>query len=423
MNRRNKTRKWIGIVIVVIVAIPVIIHAVLVWTTSSRLEKQIAAIREAGDPVCLADLAPGPIPAEEDAAVFLQHAKGDVEAIWKELSTVYDSPRYDSGQFNETELKSIEAAFEAYPSLLPLLREAADCPGYASQLDFTVGPEEFLDNAVLRSFENRDLIRALRVWTLLLLAQGEKHEALQTCLMMLHLTRHFEREPMIISYLMTMGCRGTTLNTVNHVLRSGPLPREDRRILDTELALSGDLETLNRALKEERTFGIDFVPTIPGRNVWQVAHIQWNRAESSYLELFGQHITSVERPYLDVMASLDAYEAKGEMRQIMAQLSVPALRVGRLAVERDRARTRCLRVFNALQDYVEENETAKPALTDLGLPAKVTTDPYTGKPLTMKKLPEGWLIYSVGKNLKDDSGSLEDEQDVGVGPLGPAEND
>ena len=37
-----------------------------------------------------------------------------------------------------------------------------------------------------------------------------------------------------------------------------------------------------------------------------------------------------------------------------------------------------------------------PKLTDLGLPAEATTDPYTGDPLHVKKTPKGWLVSLRG---------------------------
>ena len=62
-------------------------------------------------------------------------------------------------------------------------------------------------------------------------------------------------------------------------------------------------------------------------------------------------------------------------------------------------------------------EDPPPALSDLGLPPAATTDPFSGEPLQLKKLPEGWLVYSVGTNLVDDGGELDEFQDVGAGPI------
>ena len=58
-------------------------------------------------------------------------------------------------------------------------------------------------------------------------------------------------------------------------------------------------------------------------------------------------------------------------------------------------------------------------LGDLKLPEEETIDPFTGEPLLMKKLPDGWVIYSVGKDLKDDGGKVDDESDSGLGPVPP----
>ncbi len=62
-----------------------------------------------------------------------------------------------------------------------------------------------------------------------------------------------------------------------------------------------------------------------------------------------------------------------------------------------------------------------PKLSELGLPAEATIDPFNGEPLHVKRLPQGWLVYSVGRNLQDDGGKLDDNSDIGVGPPTPAD--
>jgi len=74
-----------------------------------------------------------------------------------------------------------------------------------------------------------------------------------------------------------------------------------------------------------------------------------------------------------------------------------------------------------LQTYVPAGSNEVPKLTDFGLPAEAITDPYTGESLRVKKTPQGWLVYSVGPNFRDDGGKLDDPDDqingdVGVGP-------
>ena len=79
---------------------------------------------------------------------------------------------------------------------------------------------------------------------------------------------------------------------------------------------------------------------------------------------------------------------------------------------------RCLRVLNALQLKADLPAKEPPKLSDLGLAPEVTTDPFDGQPLRIKKLPQGWLIYSVGPNRIDDGGVLDGRTDVGLGPPG-----
>ena len=75
MKRFKKILKWTGIVLGTLVTILLIVNAVLVRITDSRLEKQLAAIREAGDPLSIAELLDAkPIPPEQNAAVYLDRA-------------------------------------------------------------------------------------------------------------------------------------------------------------------------------------------------------------------------------------------------------------------------------------------------------------------------------------------------------------
>ena len=58
-----------------------------------------------------------------------------------------------------------------------------------------------------------------------------------------------------------------------------------------------------------------------------------------------------------------------------------------------------------------------PNLRDLGLPAEATIDPFNSQPLHVKKLPKGWMVYSVGINLVNDGGILDGVTDLGAGPI------
>ena len=96
----------------------------------------------------------------------------------------------------------------------------------------------------------------------------------------------------------------------------------------------------------------------------------------------------------------------------------PGIKAYRNGMERIRASVRTLRVLNAIQAKFAPDAKEPPKLSELGLPTEATIDPFNGQPLHVKKLPKGWLVYSVGRNLVDDGGIVDGMTDVGVGPPG-----
>ncbi len=74
-------------------------------------------------------------------------------------------------------------------------------------------------------------------------------------------------------------------------------------------------------------------------------------------------------------------------------------------------------MLDALLNRPDPDAPPPADLSKLGLPADATTDPFNGKPLIIKKTPEGWKVYSVGSNLIDDGGTLDDDADFVVGSV------
>lgn len=400
----------IGILAGALLAILLIANAIWVWRTGSRLEKKLAALRAAGEPVTLADLARGPIPPEQNAAVFLRRARNDLEAMYGELRDVYSS--YPNGLPSESGLKTIRSALEAYPVVIPLLEQAAACPDYDRQTDYTAGLKTFIETYIVDGMrEKHNMAGFLWARVALLISQGEQEEAIRTCITMFRLCRHFDHEPTIYGYLSSMACRGVAIDGTNLVLRSGRLSEDSRESLEAELALHDGFKHYQDALKTQRPYTLEFFCEMPWHNFWLVNRPFWTYYACDYLDAIDHEIALAERPYPEVAAMNVAPDAGGYHRP-------GELVVHREGMEGTRARIRCLRVLNALRVFPDQ-AAETPKLSELGLPAAATTDPFTGKPLHLKKLPAGWLVYSVGKDLKDDGGDFTKARDVGVGPIRP----
>jgi hypothetical protein len=421
MKRLKKILKWTGIVSVALLPIILIANAIFIWTTGTRLENQLAAIREKGDPLTLADLARKPIPPEKNAATFLRRAEADVAALDQEFIKVRDVSEYPGFLMSAEDRKTVKSGLAAYPKVISLLEQAAACPDYDAQLDYTLPAGEFIAQALNSLLKERAVVRVLSARAALCIAEGNYDEAVRTSLLIFRLARQFDRDPLIVNFLVTTAIRGIAIGSINAALQTGQVSQEVRDALDAELALQESLEGYNRAIKGDRAYLLDsFSSAVPHRNFWLFFRGYWNMQESNLLEVGQDYLgLSVDpRPYRQIESSINGIYGKtwGLSKKLF-----PAVGVLQEAFVRTRAMIRSLRVLNALQAHATANNKAIPKLSDLGLPPETTTDPFTGEPLHIKRLPEGWLVYSVGRNFQDDGGDLSNPfKDAGVGPPPPA---
>ncbi len=204
------------------------------------------------------------------------------------------------------------------------------------------------------------------------------------------------------------------VQSANVALQTGPISKEVRDALDAELAVQERMEGFAWALKSDRAWMAAYDGAIPFRNFWLVRRGVCNMQQSACLDLF---------PMFLPLAG-DAVPTAKRNSGLKATSRQWPSRCFRRSTQRTGPSRGCGPRFAAcgcstpckLRVPAGSDET--PKLTDLGLPAETITDPFSGEPLHVKRLPQGWLVYSVGPNLRDDGGTVDDPRDgdVGVGP-------
>ena len=419
MSRLKRILKWTAVVLLGLVAIGLVANACFVWITDTRLERQLAAIRAAGDPISLADLARKPIPPEKNAATYLRQAQPGVEAmsgfVFDEKSCETWVKHWESRLIMPIEgLARVKKALDGNPKVIPLLERAAACSEYDAQADATRASKDFIADYLPQFQAFRAAVRVVQWQMQLLVSEGKRDEAVRSGLVLLRLAGHYRHNPALIAYLVVVTSQGIAIDSLNLALQTGPVSKAVRQSLDAELAIQERREGVVWALKSERAFVLDSSTNIvPHRSFWLVRGY-WNRQESACLELFPMLIKLAgdRLPFREIEPNLENGEAG---KPVLAALLFSALKAPFLAAAKTSAKFRSLRVLNALQTHVPAGSNAVPKLSELGLPAATITDPFTGEPLHVKKLPQGWLVYSVGANYRDDGGKL-DGLDVGVGP-------
>lgn len=395
------------------------LNAYFVWSNGTRLERRLAALRAEGEPVQIADFAHEPIPPETNAETYLRRAGNDLDAIQKELIALYPKSAYPRETPSPADREKLETLFAVYPNFMPLLEQAAACPDYDPQFDVTLSPTRFLQPYMDRIGDYRTLGRVLRAYSALRLSQGRPDDAIAAQLLMLRLTRIWHRDPVLMGYLVTLACKYGAMDAINQVLQAGPPSPDSRRAIDAELSLHDDLDGLRWALRSERAYSLSSIREMLGSGYWP-PRIFTDDVMLGVLDLVDYQLENTSRPYAEAVSRTYASEPRGGLPnpfRPLVTLLEPALASARQAADRSRALVRSLRILNALQSHAMEGDPT-PDLADLGLPADTTIDPFNGEPLHVEKLPEGWLVYSVGPDGVDDGGKLDGKADFGFGPTG-----
>jgi hypothetical protein len=356
-----------------------IFAVILVCTPAARRTAGAADPELPKEPKTLADLNEPPLPAEQDAATYLRQVREDVKALSKAWAAIENQQKesIQNGVYDEADRKALAAVLYRFPAIIPLLEKAAVCPGYRPALDFAAGPDKVLEALMPLVQEQRSLARVLSIRARLLALDGKNDEAMKTCLLLFRLNRHFERSPLLIGYLVTVAIRAVAIGETNLVLRCGPVARELRKELDAELRRIETSTAFEYALKSERLYGAESFRRLPGN---------MQEEERAAGELSRRMIELGRKSYAEMKAAVEQIKKEASPKTPLTNMLVPAYEKLQEANIRNVALVRCLRVLVAVQDPGPHFNANDPKTTGLGLPPAATTDPYTDKPLLMKKL-------------------------------------
>ena len=378
----------------------------VVWRSHAQFESWIKETRQAGDPVTLADLEPQDLEPEDNAATYLARVSGEADKLFRELqpNAYAENFSWRTGMTDEQNQKAAEA-IRAHQEVYDAIELALRHSRYAWPRDYSVVPQQFTADLIESANTERLLARVQVARARHLNSLGQHDEAANVGLQMLQLARLQDQEPTLVLHLVTQACRGMAVQVLNGVLQTGRLDPATHAAIEEELAKHDSMDCLVHAIKTDRALGMEHLQTW---GMWLSGGYSGTR--NSYLSVMDEHIAKGTKSHYELAAKQQPQQpALGFARTIE-----PALVATREAMNRTRAQLRCLRVLNAIHAKGITDEEVD--IGSLGLPQPITIDPYTGTTLTIKSTPEGWLVYSVGKDEVDNGGELEEDADVGVGP-------
>lgn len=356
-------------------------------------EEIIAQLKKDGYPTSIADLKARPIPDKDNAAFFLKDAGEQIFAIDRALAAKWPEFTLPDQEMVQEFEKLYEENIDAYIAL----EEASLAPKFSLEWDFDVNAEAFLGKIQNNDIRIRSVARVLGYRVDIQLAQDNRDAAAATALQLIRISDK-ARIPVIVGAMDVQAARSMAIHHLAKVLKAGPLKPDTHSKIAEHLQSVENAELFKYAMVTERAYGIE---TLKKQGAFA------RRSQKGYLKIF-QH-------YIDNFDDLNYEFEHPESRNPLIATSQPAIQMLYGSTQRHLAFIRAAKVINHIYSCESEPELKS---VQAWIQKNEVIDPYSGKPIIVKKSDEGWFAYSVGRNKSDDNDVISNhEPDFGFGPI------
>jgi hypothetical protein len=419
-----------------------VLYYITFWNLDLAMQSRLEGIRAEAAGRALS-VAPAPLPPDQNAAPLYRDAftifaeADDPPERWNTEWTKW--LHWDEPLELDASNPDLVAYVEAMAPAAALARAAAAKPGCHFDRDYG---RPSIDMLLPELSGFRKAAQLLAVSARVKAAGGHPDEALADLEALFRITRHVEQEPILISGLVAMANDCYAVRTLEALLADGTVPVETLALAPTQFYN----ETLSQAFRMEEAFGLTIFanlalgdpPTVAGLRVsasglggperilgWPL--LEWTGCAAAYrvfvlpadMSFYRramhryQNVTAM--PYHQARAEWERMEKelyRGEEMGILSRLLFPALSsVAKTAATAD-ARRALARLALAMERCRAE-AGAYPEGLDAVAPAHIPAvprDPFDGKPLRLVRREGHLVLYSVGKDVKDDGGTPWDEE-------------
>lgn len=430
-GRRWRKTRWLLLPAIAAIAI---FAAAIYWGKRELREAMAAASRD--DPYWqLHDMEAhrAAVPTDENSVLFLQVGKKRTGAIKSNL--IWDNDfdeltNYPASRSNEQQKESLGNLIQPYAVALVEYRKLKDYPRGRALLTFA---PDVISTLLPHVQDARDAAMALRYDAFQQLETDNTAGAADAIIAQFHAARSIGDEPFLISALVRIACDAMAATTCERFLAQckadDPTLARIQKTVETTLA---DPIFLN-GIRGERAMGFAALEHIrsqpwaaaglgPGlaggsTSIWDQVQafipgmVQRNQAAA--LTAMNEAVAIARRPHEEHWDAFETWETKIKNMPALARLLAPAVTKVSQASLRHQAQLRCLHVALAAERYRLKHSKWPDSLMELVAEKLIDStplDPFDGKPLRIKRVEDGLLIYSVGRDRKDDGGKFDRKQ-------------
>ncbi len=433
-TRKKRRRVTVFRAIMALLLVAGIAFAIFRLTLRSRLNVRIEAIRAAGYPVTLAEL--------DEWYSIAEGAENAADTITSSFSYYVDAQNLRLLPFGRAGLPARTEPLSAVTKAvlikhiadnkeaLKLLHAGAAIEHCRYSVDFTAG-----NNAQFPHFAR------LRkgVWLLnleaILYADTEPRLSVRSIVSSIKLARSVEKEPVLVSQLVRIACQALAVSTLEHLVNRTDLTDEQLGELSQAVVVSQAPPALSQSFIGERcmtlatlakpstlashvltgshgsapTSGLEFHLTTFSLALHRFAGLT-DRSTLTYLDLIEDYLETAQLPEDRRHRAIETIGARcdavSRTDSVLDHIVPPIARVERqnLGVI---SLLRAAQTALAIQRYRLAAGKLPDALPDL-VPTYLDTvprDPFDGKDLRYARLQAGYVVYSIGENLRDDGGT------------------
>lgn len=429
MRRTHKLIIGITVVLFVILATLALLRRSRVSSASSPqlanevlddLAAELQKIRAAGQPLTVEEMLPHQLPEPNNAAILYQEAFNKLSLSHANRQTLLNL-RTSISQPPKGEAPStttLEQIVAANAETIELLEAAAKLSECRFPVDWSAGMEvEFPHLGKLQQ-----CARLLGAKAILHSRRGQMAQVLDTVRVGLALGEAAGSDPVVMRQFVRYALHTITLRALQVSVCDRAVPTEACKELSEYLHKLEWADSFVRALWGERAMGIQGFDNVredtQGAEYSQdqelshaeVAYLRHlDRDEVAYLRLMSEWITDAAKPWRESSDVPEQYQARVEQLPdycIMSAILLPVL--WRVPCKRDEtiARVRLAETALALKTYKNRQGNYPDSVGELRLAIswELRDDPFSGQDFVYKTDGDGFLLYSIGSNLRDDGG-------------------
>lgn len=417
-------------------------RSVVKQSAASPLEAELQKLKQDGIPTTIEEINLPVIPDEENGALVYKEAfilidslKEQYKNEWKYMPLEGTVKWEDAPEAEKKKVADLILHNPDFVQMYKLLEKASlmKCQ-FLTKEDLRKGFALTLPHLA----KIRSCSRLLAAKAKIESESGDINGALSTCLTGLKIPKSLSDEQTLISQLVRIAMDAIALDAVKGVLEKGEgniglyqlfiyEVENERKGNLIQFPLMMEVVAVRQQFSDFRKQNIEktekFLNPSGGKEANSLRTYYeknpekfWDEQETTYLQIMRKLINLGRKPYWEAKEQLDRFTSElsqlPKEKGILAQFYLPGVARTYLQEARIDARLGAAETGIANRIYRQKHGKFADSLNQLTpeiLPA-LPLDPFTGKDYIYRKTDKGFIVYSIGDNLKDDNGISQKEK-------------